>query len=194
MTLDTRIYVLDKIGHRDVFLKCNQLIGATENTRSTDKQDQSWRKGEPVEVPGNPWTISNKPGQGLPGWLMIHYRPDAPLRADEAAHDEDCEGEDDCSWNHRRACWLEVSIDTAYGYRGPEGGCGDLHARLVAELGQWLDTRGVRWQWKNEFTGEVHDRYDGLTDLGSGGAEASEWFRDIVTPAIQAGIEAPVQS
>ena len=61
-------------------------------------------------------------------------------------------------------------------------------------LASGFDNRGVRWQWKNEFTGEVHDRYDGSTYLGSGGAEASEWFRDIVISAIQAGIEAPVQS
>lgn len=27
MTLDTRIYVHDEIGYREVFVKCNQLLG-----------------------------------------------------------------------------------------------------------------------------------------------------------------------
>lgn len=188
MTLDTSIYVLDRIGHRDVFAKCNALIGATEATRSTDEQDCGWKDGECVAVPGNPWTISNEPDQGLPGWLMIHYRPDAPLHtAEDAARHDDCDP--DCNGDHyTRACWLEVSLDTAYGYRGKEGGCGDLHAWFVFELGKWLDERGTRWQWRNEFTGEVFDGNAGLESLCTLGAEASAWMREKVLPAILARV------
>jgi hypothetical protein len=186
MTLDTRVYVHGPVDHRELFLRCNQLIGATERTRCEDKQDEEYRDGEWVTVPGGPHTIMNEPDQGLPGWLMIHYRPGAPLRteAQTGEHDSDCDGEDDCSWNHRRPCYAEVSIDTAYSYRDELGGSGDLHARFVAALGEWLDSKGIRWQWENEFTGEVFWGTERLGDLGKSGADAADWLRGTVLPAL----------
>jgi hypothetical protein len=189
MTLDTRIYVHGPVDHREAFVVFNRLLGAHEGIRFSDEQDKSYRDGEWAVFPDSPWTIANDPDQGLPGWLMIHYRPEAPLRtaAAVAACDEDCEPDCDGTY-HSRACHLEVSIDTAYSYHGPDGGCGDLHARLVAEFGHWLDGKGVRWQWKNEFTGEVHWGYEGLTELGAGGLAALEWFATAALPAIAAHI------
>lgn len=168
MTLDTRIYVQSEVDHRSLFLKCNQLLRAGENVRSSDDGA----------------CIMNEPEQGLDAWLMIHYG--SPLRA-TVEHDDDCDP--DCDYaGHVVPCWSEVSFDTAYSYSGPDGGCGNLHARLVAELGAWLDERGASWSWQNEFTGEIFERYEGLTELGGGGAEASLWFREIALPAIQRGI------
>jgi hypothetical protein len=198
MTLDTRVYVLDRISAKDVWLKCNQLIGADESVKAVHEQKKSWRKGESFVEPGDPWWYWNRPGQGLCALLDVQYRPDAPLRseADAAAHDEDCNlpgtewydeeaGPCDGSW-HYPACWLEISFDTAYSYKDEQGrGCGDLHASLLADLGRWLDERGVRWAWKNEFTGEVHTGYEQLIELCTGGFEASAWFRTTVAPAIQ---------
>jgi len=187
MTLDTRIYVHGPVDHREAFVKFNQLLGAHEGIRFRDEQDTTYRDGEWVTIPDGPWTLMNEPDQGLPGWLMLHYRPGAALRvpADVAACDEDCDP--DCTGTyHRKACWLEISIDTAYSYSGPAGGCGDLHARLVAEFGKWLDGKGVRWSWMNEFTGEVHWGYEGLEELGAGGLKALEWFSFDVMPAIAA--------
>lgn len=173
MTLSTYIYLQDQVDYREVFVKCNQLIGADEGVRFSEHD--GW--------------IGNRMDQGLCALMHVSYG--APLVSQEqaAAHDEDCaEYEGDCRKWHPRACWAEVNFDTAYSYSGPDGGCGDLHARLVAELGQWLDERGVHWAWRNEFTGEVHQGYDGLTELGTGGAEASAWFRNIAAPAIAAHI------
>ncbi|WP_338683831.1 hypothetical protein QD712_25520 [Streptomyces acidiscabies] len=200
MTLDTRIYVLNQVDPHEVFRFCRGLLGATDRHTFTDEQDNTWRKGESFVESANPWTISNNPGQGLPAWLMLHYRPDASLCTPEQAaeHDEDIcnlpgtswydaeSGPCDGAW-HRPACWLEVSLDTSYGYRDERGyGCGDLHAEYVSRLGQWLDERSVRWAWKNEFTGEVHTGYSRLIDLASGGFEASAWYRTTVLPAIKA--------
>lgn len=183
MTLDTRVYVQGRIDHKLLFVKCNQLIGAHEGVRFRDRQDE-W----PKNGADNPWTIGNEPEQGLCAWMMVEYRPGRPLIA-EGEHWQYCDPEtDECPAPCGHPCWLEVSFDTAYSYSGPDGGCGDLHARIVAELGAWLDERGIPWSWRNEFTGEVHERYDGLTELGGGGAEASAWFRDIVAPAIESGL------
>lgn len=199
MTLDSRIFVLDEVDPRDVFNFCRNLIGATDRHTFTDEQDKTWRKGESFVEPENPWTISNDPGQGLPAWLMLYYRPDAPLRTPEQAaeHDEDCNLPENAvyvaEWgpcggkHHRRACWLTVSFDTAYSYTDERGyGCGDLHAEYIAKLGQWLDAKGVRWEWQNEFTGEVHTGYSDLIRLASGGFEATAWFKTTVLPAIAA--------
>jgi hypothetical protein len=200
VTLDTRIYVLDKVDPHEVFSFCRDLLGATQQHAFDDQQDSTWRKGESLVEAANPWTISNNPGQGLRAWLMLHYRPGAPLRtADQAAaHDEDCNlpendlyteewGPCDGDHTYRRANWLTVSFDTAYGYSDDRGyGCGDLHAEYIAKLGQWLDAKGVRWEWQNEFTGEIHRGYTRLIDLASGGFEASAWFRTSVLPAIAA--------
>ena len=102
-------------------------------------------------------SIMNLPGQRLDAWVIVYHREGEPV---------------------------EISLDTSYGYTGADGGCGDLHARVVAHLGQWLDSKGIAWSWLNEFTGEVHQSYEGLADLAGGGAEASAWFRDIVKPAL----------
>lgn len=184
MTLDTRVYVLGKIRYKDVFAKCGQLIGATEATKFRDEQVKTWRAGVGTPEPGNAWCIGNNVDQGLCALLDIHYRLDAPLRA----ADNGCEWYCDpgCDDEHSNpACWLEVSFDTAYGYRDEHGrGCGDLHASLVSQLGQWLDEHQVRWLWQNEFTGDIHSGYERLTDLCTGGFEAAAWFRMTVLPAI----------
>lgn len=184
MTLNTSVYVLDKIGHKDVFIRCNQLIGATEATAFTNEQIKTWRGGEGRPEPGNAWNIGNKAGQGLCAMLDVYYQPGGPLRATDGGCEWYCDP--GCDDDHSSpACWLEVTFDTAYGYRDEqERGCGDLHAALVAELGKWLDERGVRWLWENEFTGEVHAGYERLIDLCSDGFEAAAWFRETVMPAI----------
>ena len=111
-------------------------------------------------------------------------------------HDEDCE--DDCTGNwHHPPHWFKVTFDTAYGYHDEQGRtCGVLHASLVAQLGQWLDDRGLRWAWRNEFTGEVHmgDRYERLYDLFKGGDDANRWFETIVKPAIANAWHGPAPS
>ncbi|MFC5744764.1 hypothetical protein [Actinomadura rugatobispora] len=187
MTLNTSVYVLDEINYKYVWVRANQLIGATEATRFRNEQVKTWQNGEGKPEPGNAWSIGNNAGQGLCALLDIHYRPDAPLRAKDGGCEWYCDP--DCEDEHRsRACWLEVSFDTGYGHRDQQGrGCGDLHASLVADLGKWLDERGVRWLWENEFTGEIHSGYERLIDLCTSGFEATAWFRSTVLPAIENG-------
>lgn len=188
MTLDTRIYVHDPIAPRAVFDRCNQLLGV-RGPDVTDDQEPTWRGGVRIIEPDSPKTLMNEPGQGFPAWLMLHYRPGAPLRTPEQAAEHEDWCDDDCDGvGHRPACWLEVSLDTSYGYSENGENAGGLHARLIAELGQWLDDQDVTWPWKNEFTGDVHgnnERYRRLADLAGQAGEASDWLRSIL-PAILA--------
>lgn len=194
MTLSTNVYVLDPVDVRELFHFAQGLLTRYDEGKRTPEQ-QRWSDEERHAVWGEPGTrsIANKIGQNLPGILDISYRPDGPLRTPEqaAAHDDDCD--EDCSGNHyRRACFADLDLDTAYSARFEGGmGCGDLHATLVAAIGKWLDERGIRWEWRNEFTGEVHggdDRYERLIDLCSGGFEATAWFRTTALPAVLAHI------
>lgn len=209
MTLSTDVYVLDQVDPHEVFAECQRLLSlydehhrAPAQQTHEDRQDCTWRGGQRTTEASSPWTISNEPCQNLPAWLFVHYRPGAPLRTAEqsAEHDEEIctlpgcgwwtEGESeacDGKW-HPPACWLSVDFDTAYGYKHNGMGCGDLHAVLVAELGKWLDARSVRWSWKNEYTGEVHDSAEKLIELVSGGFEASAWFQTTALPAILASV------
>ena len=194
MTLSTDVYILDEVDPQEVFRFCQGMLTKYDEPRHLtpelqqvrNEQDTSYT-GTPgvFEVcPENPWSRDNAPDQGLPAWLLTAYRPDGPLRAEASGHDEDCD--EDCSGNyHDRACWMSIDFDTAYSYHDIRGwSCGELHAALVSELGAWLTARGVRWEWRNEFTGEVHTGPDGLTELGRAGAEAQDWFADTVIPTI----------
>lgn len=186
MTLNTNVFINGEIDPHEVFHYCRGLLGANDSHPFTDKQDD-W------EGAGS-WTIGNGCGIGLPAWLMLHYRVGAPLRTDGDACTDSCDKEagEDAYHHHPPAHWLLLWFDTAYSYKGEDGrGCGDLHASLVAQLGRWLDERGVAWSWQNEFNGEIHggpDRYERLGDICSSGAEASAWFESTVKPAIEAEI------
>lgn len=161
-----------------------------------DGQEKAWADHETHRC------MQTVVGQGLDAWVMLHYSTVGAYRTHEeaAVHDEDCNlpGNEDydqdeplCEgmegYAHRPACYIEVSMDTGYSYNEGGLGCADLHARIVADLGRWLESCGVTWKWKNEFTGEIHDGYDKLEELGKGGLEASAWFHNTVLPAI--GVE-----
>ena len=103
MTLSTNIYILDKINPLEVFLYCQSLLTPYDADRRgpdrqawTDDQDPTWQAGERVIEPDNAWTIGNEPHQDLPAWLLLHYRPNAPLRTPEQAAEHDKWCESDC--------------------------------------------------------------------------------------------------
>ncbi len=193
MTLSTNLYVLDEVDLGQLFRFCQERL--TEYDDRTPKQQpeqQETADGESWQG-GGVRSLRNVLGQGLPAILDITYRPGGPLwtAEDAATCTSDCDPSEDYHY-HPRACWFDVDLDTAYGYRDVRGwGCGDLHAMLVAEVGKWLDERGVRWEWRNEFTGEVHggdQRYERLIERVSGGFEAGAWFRTSVLSAIAAPV------
>ncbi len=204
MTLSTNLYVLGPVDIPALFRHCQELLTANDDRVPPQQPEQQ------VSVDKEAWrgngarSMRNELGQGLPAILDITYRPDGPLTTEEQSKEctEDCDpadkplDEDEERYHYPpRACFADSDFDTADGYRDKLGrGCGDLHAVLVSEVGKWLDERGVRWEWRNEYNGEIHGgeaRYARLVDLVSSGFEAGAWFRSMVLPAIAAELGAP---
>jgi hypothetical protein len=171
VTLSTDVYIHEQVDGDEVFHFCRSLIGATPEVKYTADEQ----------------SIGNDPDQGLCAWLIV-YRKDGMVQPEPEGHDEWCEP--DCTYSHPTpAHWVKVNFDTAYTYRGEKGeDCAALHASLIAQLGTWLDGRGVSWSWSDEFTGEVHKGYEDLRGLCRGGKEATAWFDGVVLPAIQRGV------
>lgn len=208
MTLDTRVYVTDEVPVDELFVFCQTLIGEYDSDRrgpdrqeSKNEQDSSYVEGEGWAVrDGNPWTYENIVGQGLPAWLMIHHGNGKAYRTPEQSAEHDYCNHPDTDYfddehplctktEHQPPCWAEISMDTAYGYRGPDDmGCGDLHAILVSRIGQWCDARSVGWKWENEYSGEIHEGYERLVDLVADGFAGTAWFTTMVLPAIASGL------
>lgn len=189
MTLSTNVYVLDECDPRELFRFAQTLLGEYDEDGHRGPDQQEWSDKSSWGDDPTRRCIGNRIGQGLPAILDIDYRMGGKLREAQIECDEDCFEE--CSKQyHERECWLDLDFDTAYSYKDSQGrGCGDLHALLVSRVGQWLDAKGVRWEWRNEYSGEVHggdDRYEKLIDLVSCGFQANAWLRTTVLPAINA--------
>jgi hypothetical protein len=182
MTLSTYVYIHDETDHAEVFRYCQGLLTDYDDEgRTPDDQRSETSKNTYNDA----WSMDNACGQGLPAWLLTSYKPGEPVRA-TSGHDEDCDEDCSGSW-HEPAYWTRINLDTAYSYRSRELNCGELHAQIVARLGAWLDSRGVDWSWRNEYTGDVHsgpDRIERLADLAGASDDATEWVRTSVLPAI----------
>lgn len=200
MTLNTEIYVLDPVDIGGLFAEGQRLLALYD-----DRPNPPAQKSYSEMRGAGTWITANEIGQGLPAIWEVEYLPGGMFRTpeDAASHElnEYCNHPDNPTWyeddkplcaktEHDVPCYAECSFDTTYSYRDAQGrNCGDLHALLVAGIGGWLTRQGIRWSWRNEYTGEVHDDLESLIGLVSGGFEASAWFRTMVLPAISAAVE-----
>lgn len=203
MTLDTHIFIYDPVDQQEVFEKVCEFLDIPD----TKKFKVS--TGEPYGcVPST--EISNHPGQGFNAWVMTYANPDGIRYSEEYKasekkwHDEwhlnedeypdgcDCT-EDFADLEHRAGPhYMQISMDTAYGCRTDRGeSCTELHARVIVELGQWLEERGVSFAWENEYSGTIHQGIDeeGLVKFLGGGDDAMDWFNNTVMPALPRLIE-----
>jgi hypothetical protein len=206
MTLNTSIAIGKPTDVREVFMFCRKLLGCAEDVPFEQGVCGDHRQGQKQ--------IMNPCGIGLPAWLWVYYGADGPMTH---VHDDLCpvqagpytsrytgktweitqeEVDEHARWvagDPTENGWsaIEVTFDTAYGYRGKGGeSCSDLHARLVTALGSWLDAKGLPWKWQNEYTGEWHDRFDQLDTFGNAHLDtgAEMWFECMVKPAIENGL------
>lgn len=58
--------------------------------------------------------------------------------------------------------YIRLDFDTAYGYRGEEGGVEGLHNVILLKLAAYVEAQGGTYTWQNEFTG------DWFTDVNIG--------------------------
>jgi len=166
MTLSTDLVIIEPVNPRKVFDFALSLLSEGYPGEPTWEHV---RKGE-GKYPASTSHYSTTCGQGLAAWLFVHYADDGPLSLDDEVVPPHC---------------VRIDWDTAYGFRGQNGeGCGDLHARMVATVGHWLDEQGLTWWWHDECEDGWHRGYEGLERLASSGAQAQAWFTSIVAPAI----------
>lgn len=186
MTLNTRVAVREPVPLQELFMQCRTLIGAEDDKWQWEDRE-NWNKD-------GSRTLGMKGWQGLPGWLMIDYRPDGPLRAkdNEPYFPEDGDEEPETDPEQiRPACAYEVSLDTGYSYRGANGdSCTQLHCRFILGLAAWLDERGYSCRWQNEYAGTWHDpdNENAFKEFLGGGESAMSWFGNVVMPAIESGL------
>jgi hypothetical protein len=175
MTLSTYMLVLDPTDVEALYAEANRLVAGDAEVR----------------VNRAPGEIHNAGGQGLPAWLEVTYGVDGPLDVELDPDEEEEDGTPYQRWPQPHA--IRIKWDTSYGYRDPNGrNCNDLHAAYIVAIGRWLDKRGIRWCWHNEYTGEWFDGAAGLETLSKAGAEAQDWFLNMALPAITAHIAGEV--
>lgn len=172
MTLSTDLYIHDLINPELVYDKCMELMGEDPTT---------------AQVSRDPEGISNERGQDFDALLSIYHTADGrPIPVDPEAV------------RQPPRHYVRVNWDTSYAGRSKLQGfnCDTLHAHYIVALGRWLDDLECDWSWRNEYTGQIHHKYEGIVEFLGNGANAREWFETVVLPAITAknappGAEAP---
>ncbi len=198
MTLDTRIFIYDSVDHMETFEKVCELLDIPDTKNFRDEVGQPYGC-----VPGR--EISNEVAQGFDAWVMTYSNPEGIRLSEEYLQEQ-------VRWNAKMretypdeaddivdptstdpeagVHFMQISMDTGYGGRSTRGeSCTELHARVIAQLGQWLDERGLNWGWYNEYNGKYYSKYDGLNEFLRGGLGAMDWFQNLALPAIQKDIE-----
>lgn len=161
MTLKTKILLTGPIHGREVFELAVSAILKAGDCR-TPRSNIVVQNRDAGEVPewakefahSEFWVndfdqVQTKPAQGLPATVRVNFREDgSPLATVDVR-------EDDYVCQH--ACTVQVSYETGYGYRTPEGkGPASLHAMAMVELCRSLPN-GVNFAWVNEYDDTLHE-------------------------------------
>lgn len=152
MTLSTSLHIGAPMDYRLVFLKAREAIGIPAEHPFTVHPDEGlgWADGD--------WVRSHP--DGFRSALDVSHNHGKPLTVDCDKWCDDKGADGLCDY-HRSVpvAYIDVRLDTTYGYRGPNGeGCSDVHREVTEKLGAWLDEMGVPWACQDEFTGEWHER------------------------------------
>lgn len=191
MTLNTSIYILDEVDPMEVYNFVNKHLLKVTNPITLHRPYKDWSKDKGYTEHPDIMDLDNEVGQGFDAWYMSKYRKSGEPLYPEDHYEDWSVGEDDEEDLHltNPACFMELSFDTAYGYVSKVGGCSQLHTTYIIALHDWLEAKGVRIKWQNEFTGEIHDGLDGLEEFGTSGEDARKWFKSIM-PGVIASIAA----
>lgn len=164
MTMTTTVIVKDPVPVEQLFRFAQSLLG--------DPDTMEWHHIPPMtpykfnerytRPPEPNGVYENRIDQGLAAILHVTYGADGPLVLEDA-QDEWTSDEEWADYVAHHSGCVDIYLDTAYGYRGPNGGgCADLHAWLVAHIARWVEDRGARWE---SYTGEINVWIDNVFDL-----------------------------
>lgn len=190
MTLNTNIYILDRVDPHEVFNFCNRLLGAdydvyrSEKVRTPENRIEYY-ESESEWIPPGAVELGNRVGQGLPALFQSIYRENAPLHTDDYFEYDDFTDDPDgeiYTYFVSPACYMSLSFDTPYGYRNDIGGASTLHGLYIVELYHWLKEQGVNIKWQNEMTGVISEGLSGLGEFFNKGDDAEDWFHKDVAP------------
>ena len=183
MTLATHIAVTKPVPAEDLYKLVDDMVRSPGRAESIA-----------YRAPGK---IHNRIGQGNASMLDIEFAADGEsITAVAPLHDEYRAelAEDGVIWDDVWEGWYPpvdyfatIGLDTAYGYRGPNGQtCSMLHGSIIIAVFQFALGHGAGIVWRNEFTGTWHDGLDGLDGLVQGGVDAVGWYENTIVPVIAA--------
>lgn len=137
------------------------------------ERNPDWQSGYSYDY------VGTKIGQGLPGIT------DAKRMSDGSDFQPERDEDDGEIWTDTQPWSVQLSWDTAYGYRGKSWrSASALHgAALTALHGALPD--GITMRWQNEFTGEWFNGIDGLDEF-MGEGEKAQAFATLATALIVA--------
>lgn len=179
MTLATYITVLGPVPVEKLYTLVDSMVNDS---------------GEPSIVERTPGKISNRAGQGNRSMLDITYGLDGPIdeqveglieyeRERAAYPDEPDYGISD--WYAPLPYCAKIRLDTAYGFDEPGiGSCSDLHGAIILAVAAFAADYATGIMWRNEYTGEWFEGFDGLDDFATNGASALSWFENLALPAM----------
>jgi len=181
MTLSTDIYVMSPVADKEaLWERVVNLIEPPNPPYIFTHEKPSYGRSEGV------MQYFGAPGQNANAWAIMSYvTDDSKPFVDEHDEWEIEEYDEDDLRTLLPDHYVTINFDTGYAYSDEWGGCATLHARYIVDLGSEFDKAGIDWYWKNEFTGQVHHRYDGIEDFIEGGVKAGEWFTSQVLPHIR---------
>lgn len=178
MTLSTDMYIQGEVDLAQLrWIVQEALAKFDDQQRPVDAQ--LWEEDSRPEHR----SYSTVVGQGLPAWTFIHFGENGVWRSpeDEYAHPDDVE-EGEEPWFVAPRHFAAIDFDTTYFYSGPNGEtCAQLHAALMLQVGAWLEAQGVPWQWRNEYSDEIHDAYEGFEEFAGHGAESKVWAKSVMS-------------
>lgn len=194
MTLNTKIYINGPIDVEELFAWGNANLIRPDHEpvvtrRGVGEGEYSWQKDA---------MVGNRIGQGFCAIFEIEHREGAPISHMESFYPSDYDEDDPESKGEmleakdelaaRPDYYAEITFDTSYGFsdtiNGVQMGCSALHSWFIYALVDYCDSKGVTLSWINEFSGEYYRGLDGLETLLQDGRSASDWFHNMVVPAI----------
>ena len=163
MTLKTRFYVttpgIDPQAIWDLLMAHVETEDTVPNTVYTGPAKYG-RIGQTLK--------STRRGSGRNALCHMYYtetEEEIPQHPSETDDPELEDLENDVHYNPH--AYIELSFETAYGYRGPDGEeCSDLHRTILLSLSSYVTSHGGEFIWNDEFTGEWHTGIEPISTLG----------------------------